>query len=36
MTETSTRALSTLEAAQLFASLPHVQLNKNVEKDEAR
>jgi hypothetical protein len=36
MSETTARALGTLEAAQLFASLLHVQLDKYVDKDETR
>ena len=34
--ETSAQALGTLEAAQLFASLLLVQLDKNIDKDEIR
>ena len=34
MSETSARGLGTLEVAQLFASLLHVQLDKNVDRDE--
>jgi hypothetical protein len=33
MNETSALALGTLEAAQRFASLLHVQLDKNVDKE---
>ena len=37
MSETSARALGTLEVAQLVASLLHVQLDKQkVDKDETR